>query len=80
MIIRIKQAAKYLGLKEQTIRNKCHLGQLPYFKRENCNRLYFIKEELKKYKEGGRLYAGEEEREQMACDIINRNENKRKLA
>jgi len=53
-LLKTKEAAAFLGYKVSTIYRKVSKGEIPYFKNENTNRLWFSKEALIEWIRGGK--------------------------
>jgi hypothetical protein len=51
----IEGASKITGLTISTIRTKCHLGELPYFKPPGTKRLQFVVADLYDWMESGKV-------------------------
>jgi excisionase family DNA binding protein len=51
----IAEASEITGLAKSTIRTKCHLGEMPYYKPVGTKMLKFKRSELEAWVEGGKI-------------------------
>ena len=69
--LKIDEAAEFLDLKKTTIRTKVFKGEITYCKKGN--RLYFLREDLEKYLESGRIESTDEMSDNASDYLVGSN-------
>lgn len=74
----IEAASKITGLAISTIRTKCHLGEMPYFKPPGTKKLQFVIAELRAWMESGKVKSVEEMEEETDNYLTSKKKKKKK--
>ena len=75
----IEAASKITGLAVSTIRTKCHLGEMPYFKPPGTKKLQFNIAKLIAWMESGEVKTTDEMEKETNIYLTSKKENKSKI-